>query len=97
MHKTLQEGIAIAAKAVERSIQDGQPVGLVDTKPVTDLLNEVGTGQWQMVESPGELSREPPPCKHAKLTAHTSQDCCALRMMPEVFERCNIDFNFCRC
>lgn len=72
MHKTIQEGIASAAKAVEQSIQNGQPVGLVDTKPVTDLLNEVGTGQWQMVESPGELSWEPPSCKHAKLTAPRS-------------------------
>ena len=53
MFKTLQEEITHAAKAVEASIQNGQPLEMVDTKPVIDLLDEVGTGKWQLVDSPG--------------------------------------------
>ena len=53
LFKTLQEEITHAAKAVEASIQNGQPLEMVDTKPVIDLLDEVGTGNWQLVDSPG--------------------------------------------
>ena len=42
--QTLQDGISSAAKAVEHSIKHGQPLDFVDTRPVTDLLNEVGHG-----------------------------------------------------
>ncbi|KAK9904932.1 hypothetical protein WJX75_005876 [Coccomyxa subellipsoidea] len=48
-----KEEITHAAKAVEASIQNGQPLEMVDTKPVIDLLDEVGTGNWQLVDSPG--------------------------------------------
>ncbi len=50
----MQEEIISAAKTVENSIQNGQPLEMVDTKPVTDLLDEVGTGSWQLLEAPGE-------------------------------------------
>ena len=58
-------------------------MGLVDTKPVTDLLNEVGTGQWEVVESPGEVSWEVPSCQHAKLTPCTSRKCFAMSEVSE--------------
>ena len=46
----LQEEIARAARAVERSIEDGQPVAFAHHKPVTDLLNEVGAGDWSALQ-----------------------------------------------
>lgn len=48
--QTLQEGISSAAKAVEHSIKHGQPLDFVDTRPVTDLLNEVGAGDLSAID-----------------------------------------------
>ena len=48
--QTLEEGISSAAKAVEHSIKHGQPLDFVDTRPVTDLLNEVGSGDLSALD-----------------------------------------------
>ena len=48
--QTLEEGISSAAKAVEHSIKHGQPLDLVDTRPVTDLLNEIGSGDLSALD-----------------------------------------------
>ena len=48
--QTLEEGISSAAKAVEHSIKHGQPLDFVDTRPVTDLLNEVGSGELSALD-----------------------------------------------
>ena len=48
--QTLEEGISSAAKAVEHSIKHGQPLDFVDTRPVTDLLKEVGRGDLSALD-----------------------------------------------
>ena len=48
--QTLQDGISSAAKAVEHSIKHGQPLDFVDTRPVADLLNEVGHGDLSTLD-----------------------------------------------
>ena len=48
--QTLEEGISSAAKAVEHSIKHGQPLDFVDTRPVTDLLNDVGSGDLSTLD-----------------------------------------------
>ena len=48
--QTLEEGISSAAKAVEHSIKHGQPLDFVDTRPVTDLLNEIGSSDLSALE-----------------------------------------------
>ena len=67
MVQVVQEEINKAARLVEQSIADGQPVAFAHTKPVTDLLNEVGTGDWQYLQAgPPAAAGEPLglPCSH---------------------------------
>ena len=69
--QTLQDGISSAAKAVEHSIKHGQPLDFVDTRPVADLLNEVGHGELSTLDpsmpgkttSPAAFRRELQDCQ----------------------------------
>jgi hypothetical protein len=70
--QVLQEEIARAARAVERSIEDGQPVAFAHHKPVTDLLNEVGAGDWSSLQGggpgAGALACQPHECMHGMVS-----------------------------
>lgn len=74
----VQEEITKAARLVEQSIADGQPVAFAHTKPVTDLLNEVGTGDWH------SLRAAHPEAAGAPHAWHTlSHNCFVIRKVPD--------------